>query len=71
MEKTLIQTALLDHNIFAHDQAMCGHLAQSRQHAADVFVGINKAEEVPGACSRYRAHSDPEIVHDGVLLQSL
>src|SRR5690349_17132170 len=36
------QAPLLQHHVFAHDQAMRGHFFQSGQDASDVLIGINK-----------------------------
>jgi hypothetical protein len=42
--KPSIQIALLDHDVFSNDQPMGGHLAQARQDAANMFVGIHERE---------------------------
>src|SRR5664279_1559384 len=39
---TSVEAALLDHHIFADDEAMCCHLSQLGKNARDVLVGIDK-----------------------------
>jgi hypothetical protein len=39
-----VQSALLDDNILAHDEPVCGHLAQFGQNTIDVLVGIDERD---------------------------
>src|SRR5215467_1964382 len=41
--KTSVEASLLDHDIFADDEAVRSHLLKPRHHAADMLVGIDKA----------------------------
>src|SRR5205807_9266940 len=44
-DQDLVQASLLDHNIFADDQAVRRHFFQLREHAADVLILINENDD--------------------------
>ena len=45
LEVDLVQAALLQHDVFANDEAVGGHFFELRQNAADVLVGIDERDD--------------------------
>src|ERR1700687_3163378 len=52
-ELDLVQAALLDDHVLPNDEPVGGHLAQLRQNAVDVLVGIDEGDHDGQLASRF------------------